>query len=114
MHAPVRMIPIQVAVGRDHFRFKPQAEFQAFFIGMFYYGLQAIWKLVLVDIPVSKGASVRIPLAKPAVVKDKHLYPGIGRIRYDLHDFLFIIVKHGRFPIVVEYRAANILEFARE
>ena len=98
---PVRMLPIDAAVGVDHFWLEPDAKRHAEAVNVFDERIQAIRELASVNIPVRNGAGVVIARVEPAVVEHEALRAKArGVTRYVLEHF-GLVVEVDRLPAIV-------------
>ena len=69
-HDPLRMLPREVGIEVDHFRFEPQAEFHAERTHVIDDRVQTVRPHRLVDVPVPQSRQIVAPVPEPAVVED--------------------------------------------
>ena len=106
MQCPVGMCAVEIAVGRNHFRFEPKTELHSQSVNPFYQSGKSALQLVLVDVPVAKRAVIAVALAEPTVVQNQHFNTQSGSFLCKGVNLLFVKVEVGRFPVVDQNRAA--------
>lgn len=99
---PVRMGAVQVAVGIDHLRFVPDAEFDAQGVDPLDQALQPALELLLVDSPVSQGAVVVAAVSKPAVVHHQHFDAQLLGLPGECRQLVVVKIEVGGLPAVDE------------
>ena len=104
MQAPVGVRAVKVAVGRDHLRLEPDAEFNAERVYTAHQLAKSALELILIDIPVSERGL--------AVIHNKHFDTEIGGILCDGDKLVCIEVEISRLPVVYDDRAFFGLPFA--
>ena len=97
---PVGMGAVQLRIRRHHLRFHPDTELDALRIDLIRQLLQAAGQLLLVHEPIAQTAFIIVTVTKPAVIHHQHLDAGLLRLPGDAHQFFFIEVKVGSFPVV--------------
>ena len=100
MQRPAGVRTVQIAVGRNHLRLKPQAEFHAALVDAVGNFFKAVGQFVFVEHPVTEGRTVVIALAKPAVIENEKLHALFCRRVCKGKEFLRTKVKIGGFPVV--------------
>ncbi len=72
LDSPFGVLSVKLAVGRDHLRLEPDAEFHTQFVYLVNKVFQTAFKLLFVYKPVAERAVVRVSVSEPAVVHNKH------------------------------------------
>ena len=102
---PVGMRAVKVAVGIDHFRFEPQAEFHAQFAD----AVGDLAKTLGVHIagyhPVAKAGAVAAPRAEPSIIQHKPFRANFGRLLCQRQKFFRRMIEIDGFPRVEMHRS---------
>ena len=101
---PVGMRPVQIGIGGNHLRLKPDAKLHAKLIDLVHQIFEAAIQLLFVYHPVAKGPVVVKTVSEPAVVHDQHLDPKAGRFPGNGDQLVRIKVKIGRLPVIDQNR----------
>ncbi len=102
---PVRVGPIEVAVGVHHLRLVPYAEAEPLCVHPLDKALDAALQLVLVHLPVAQGLGVVVPGAEPAVVHHQHVHAQLLCLSGEVHQEVIVEVEHRRLPAVYQQGA---------
>ena len=102
---PVGMVLGEFGLGIDHLRLDPDAELQAFGMGISGDVIDALGELADIDLPVAKGGVVAVAgvfVAEPAVVEHEHLEAHRGGVVNHAQERLCREGEIGAFPAVQE------------
>jgi len=108
METPVRVRTVQVAVGRDHFRLDPEAEFHAQTLDFGRQTLEPQGQFFPVDCPIAERGMVVVPLAKPAIIQDQQLDAKRAGTLGDASDRLIVKIEISCFPVVDQDRPLEV------
>src|SRR5207245_1015814 len=98
VHNPVRVLPIKIAVGIDHFGLYPQPEVHAEAMDPINERLESVGKLLRVDIPIAEPGVIIVALPEPAIINDEPFYPKPRGFLCKRHLPGLIDIELGRFP----------------
>ena len=109
LHSPFRVGTVKVAVFRNHFRLKPDAEFHSQLMNLIHQLMQAAFNLIFIHIPVAKAAVVVIPFSEPAVIHNKKVNAHFFCRSGNFHQLYVVKIHKGRFPAIDQHRPSDIL-----
>ena len=104
-HGPVGVLPVQMTVFADHFRFDPDAELHAEIVDPADQRAQALAQLLFIHGPIAQAGGIGIPLAEPAVVHNDHLDAQVMGFFGQIVNGAAGEIKIGGFPAVDQDRA---------
>ena len=110
-NCPIRMRPIQLAVGIDTFGLKPKPELHPHTVNGFGERIDSARKLFAVDSPIAKSRVIVVSFSKPSVIENEHLdaqpfcFPRKGQ------ELAAVKIEKRGFPIVDYDGTLNILKF---
>ena len=97
---PIRMGAIQVTVYVDHLRLYPDTKLHTNSVDLVCQALQAVWKLLGIDYPISQGALIVATLTEPTVVHNEELHAGFLALLGKSNQLALINVKIIGFPAI--------------
>ena len=97
------MFAVEIGIRVDHFGLDPQAEIHAQGVNFVDQRLEAVGKLVLIDVPVAEAGVVVLALAKPAVVHHEAIDADGGGFFRERDLAGFIDVEFRCLPRVVNH-----------
>ena len=106
---PVRVEAVEIRIGIDGFRLKPEAEFHALGTNSVRQFFQTTGQFLFVHPVVAQARLVVLPVTEPAVIQNKEFTAqGFGPVGQVQKPGL-IEIKHAAFPAVVQHRPKPIL-----
>src|SRR5271163_4439546 len=78
LHRPVGVLTVEIAVRIHHLRLDPDAEVHPQRVHLLDHRLQAVGKLLLVEVPVAQAAVIVVALTKPAIINHKSPTPSLA------------------------------------
>jgi len=102
VEAPIGMGAVEVAVGGDHLRLEPEAEFHSLGVDLAGQVGEAVGELFGVGDPVAERGAVVVAMAEPAVVEDEELDARFLGIAGELLELGGGEVEVGGLPVVDE------------
>ncbi len=113
VQTPIRMCPVQIGVGRDHFRFKPDTELHAQRMDAIDQGLEASVQFVFIDGPVTQRPFCVNPITKPTVIHHQHFNAQCMCTAGKVVQLVFVKIKICCLPGIDEQRAAGMAPMRR-
>ena len=112
LNCPIGVRAEELAVPRHHFGLEPDTEFESDTFDPLDELAKSALELFLVDEPITERGTVRISVAKPAVVHNEHLNAELGRGFCYIEELFFVEIEVGRLPVVDEDGTALIFPLA--
>ena len=100
----IRMLPVKVAVFRNHFRLDPDAERKAHCMYLFGKYRKRHAELLLVDVPVAETAVIIVSFSEPAVIDDQKIDAQIFCLFREIQYLLPVKIEIAGFPAVKKNR----------